>query len=169
MTLPEGTPGVTNGITWVNWRNHPWQMWGLSSILVWAFGVLIDNNAYFHLIPLTDINNPKTLNLIAAAVFVGALISLTGLHMKDREFGIWAEVSGYVVLIGTLGVYFGMVVYYYGPAASLSRVGTATTVGYILAMIQRTFQIVAYQASRAKVTKIEYEIIQAVRHENDAE
>ena len=106
---------------------------------------------------MSDLNNPKMMNLTAASVLVGSLITLTGLHMKDREFGIWAEASGYIVL-GTLSFYFIIVMTSLGPQAGLSRVGTATSMGYIMAMLQRTYQIIVYQIARFKVFKLEAEI-----------
>lgn len=167
MTLPEGMPSDTDGITWSNWKTHPWQMWSLTALVVWAVGILADPNAIMQgTLNTTGLNNPHTLNVIAASNLVGALISLTGLHMKDREFGIGAEVSGYIVLTSSMIFYLVMSVILIGPQA-FARVGTATSVGYTAAMIHRSIQILVYQASRRKVRRLEKKLIQQI-DESDA-
>lgn len=136
-------------------------MWSLSALVVWATGILLDPNAVMQGTAPSDLNNPHTLNVIAAANLTGALISLTGLHMKDREFGIGAEVSGYIVLTASMLFYLTMTFILIGPQ-SMSRVGTATTVGYTAAMIHRSVQILKYQASRRKVHRLENKLADTI-------
>lgn len=167
MSFPQGSPNEFSGITWVNWRTHPWQMWGLSALVIWSVGILLDNNAIIQGTPPSELNNPRMLNLIAAAMLIGALISLTGLHMKDREFGIWAEMSGYVVLVATLMFYLAMAFILLGPHDSLSRVGTPTTIGYVMSMSVRSYQIVRYQMARAKVTELQERVIEEAEKFNE--
>lgn len=162
MTLPEGLPSNTNGITWQMWNSHPWQMWSLTALVVWALGILSDPNAIMQgTLNTTGLNNPHTLNVVAAANLTGALISLTGLHMKDREFGIGAEVSGYIVLTASMIFYLVMSFFLIGPQ-SFARVGTATSIGYTAAMIHRSVQILAYQSSRRKVRRLEKKLVKQI-------
>ena len=165
MSLPTGQPEDNTGVTLINWRSNPWQMWMLTAIVVWAIAVLSDAGAYLHTIPESAINSPSMLNLAAGGMLVGAAISLLGLHMKDREFGVWAEASGYLVIIGAQSIYLALVFCYLGLQQGLVRTGTATIAAANIAMIYRTVQIINYQRSRRKVMRIQEEILQQIESE----
>ena len=162
MSLPTGQPQDHTGVTLINWRNHPWQMWMLTAIITWATAVLSDPGAYLHTIPESEINSPAMLNLAAGGMLVGAAISLLGLHMRDREFGVWAEASGYLVIIGAQTVYLCLVFHYLGLQQGLVRTGTATIFAANIAMSYRTSQIIGYQRARHKVRKLEEEIVEQI-------
>jgi hypothetical protein len=159
MTLPEGLPGENTGITFVNWSRHPWQMWALSSMMLWAITVVIDPNAYFQQQEINDLNSPYTMNLVAMGMIIGSCISLFGLHMRDREFGVWSELSGYAILLFSQVAYMISAIVYTGLLNSFSREANAVALSYVLAMLQRSYQIISYQHSRAKVARIEKKII----------
>lgn len=162
MSLPTGQPHDGTGVTLGNWRAHPWQMWMLTAIVAWALAVLSDSGAYLHTVPESNINNPAMLNLAAGGMLVGAAISLLGLHMRDREFGVWAEASGYLVIVGAQSIYLFLVFYYLGFHQGLVRTGTATILAANITMIYRTSQIISYQRSRHKVRKLEEEIVEQI-------
>ena len=162
MSLPTGQPEDNTGVTLINWRTNPWQMWMLTAVAIWAIAVLSDPGAYLHTVPESDINSPSMLNLAASGMLVGASISLLGLHMKDREFGVWAEASGYQILIGAQAMYLVMIFYHLGCQQALVRTGTATIAASIVAMVFRTIQISLYQKSRHKVIKIQQEIVEQI-------
>jgi len=164
MTFPERYAGDKNGITFVNWTSSPWQMWSLTMLIAWALRILLDSDAVVATSTTIDLNNPHTLNLLAAGIFSGALMSLAGLHMKDREFGIGAELSGYVAILAIFGVYLSSVYFRLGFEGT-TRLGVACLFAVALSMIQRSIQIITFLISVKKVEKIEHEIDRITHHD----
>lgn len=154
---------MPGGFTLVNWRTHPWQMWGLLAIGVWAVAALSDRSAYLETLPESEINNPAMVNLFAAGMLVGTVISMLGLHSVDEQFSAWCEASGYFIIIVASSIYVFLVFYYLGPQAALVRAGTATTSAYVLAMVQRLVQIGFYLRSARQVHALQNEMIQQIK------
>src|SRR6185312_10131675 len=69
---------------------------------------------------------------LTLANLIGACICFYGLHLKDFELSLWVEASSYISLIGSLGLWIGMV-YLTVPLPNTSY-GLNLTEGFVLAV-----------------------------------
>lgn len=124
---------------------HPWQWvkqtytlrrWLTNPVKMFIVGMLWQAN--FQQLALTgptaslagDLDYRARLALTLANL-VGGAICFYGLHLRDFELSLWVELSAYISLIGTLGMWV-FLVYWSVPLPNTSY-GLNLTEGFVLA------------------------------------
>jgi hypothetical protein len=155
-------PFLRNTFTMQRWGTNPFQLYNLLLLLQVSanqiiIGGVAENTAQGAL-------DHQAQLALSVCNLVGTAICAFGLHLRDLEFGLWVELSGYVALIGSLGIYIGLVFALF-PLPNTSF-GLAACEAFVLASIHRAIQIIQYKWLRYRRTAAEAE---ALRKRLDSE
>lgn len=85
---------------------------------------------------------------LTVANLIGGCIAFVGLHLRDFEMSLWIEVSAYISLIGTLGIWITLI-YLTVPLPNTSY-GLNATEAFVLAAVIRSWLILRYKLAVAK-------------------
>jgi hypothetical protein len=142
-------PLLRRTFTMRRWGNNPFQLYNLMLLLQVSVNQIVIG------VPETSAQaalDHQAQVALAGCNLVGAAISAYGLHLRDFEFGLWVELSGYAALAGSLGIYITLVFLLF-PMPNTSF-GLALTEAFVLASIHRAVQIVRYKVARHRRTQI---------------
>lgn len=130
--------GLGREFTATRWQSNPFQMIATLILGIWAV-LQIARGMTADTVLETELDRHAQLMLSSTNLF-GALICLTGLHMRDWESALWVEVIGYVSLVGSLGIYLYLVAEKTGEVFNTSP-GVGLSWAFVLASVVRTTQI----------------------------
>jgi hypothetical protein len=136
---------VRNTFTMHRWGVNPFQMYALFFLLQVSLNQLVIG------VPETSAQsalNTEAQIALATCTLIGCLVSAYGLHLRDVETALWIELSGYVSLAGSLGIWVYLVFVLF-PLPNTSY-GLAFAEAFVLFSIHRAVQIVAYKRAKRR-------------------
>jgi len=84
-----------------------------------------------------------TVASVAGANLVGGIVTMTGLHLRRVETGLWLELCGYASLTLTLVVYISTVAR--TVQVPIATIGYSLSQAFLFACFHRAFQIAIYK------------------------
>ena len=148
---------MRNTFTVRRWGTNPFQLYNLLLLLqvsLWQLLIGVPPEEY----PTAQgsLDHRAQIALVSCNL-VGTVICAYGLHLRDAETGLWIECSGYIALIGSLGIYLAVAFALFPwPTASF---GLALAQAFVLASIHRAVQIIQYKHARRRRTALEAELL----------
>lgn len=137
--------------TFMRWRYDPFQLMATASLGIWSLLQLtvgVTPGGPFD----TQIDHHAQV-FVSSSNLLGAIICMTGLHMRDLDSALWVEVIGYISLIGTLVLYVQIVE---STTSSWynSGYGYGLTIAFCAGAIVRTWQIFALKKAQRKAREL---------------
>lgn len=92
--------------TFCRWNRNPFQMWMLVFLMqVSTNQILVASSATG---AIADQAREAQLSL-SICNLLGGIIVFAGLHVREKGLGRWVELSGYIALTGSMGIYVWLV------------------------------------------------------------
>lgn len=119
------------------WNRNPYQMWMITAMMWVSINQI-------NFLPVTgavaDLARQSQLWL-ACCNLLGGVITMAGLHLRDRDLGHWIELCGSFALVGSMGLYVWLVMTVddFSPAVSF---GLGLGQAFVLASVHRGVLIV---------------------------
>lgn len=141
----------SNAFTGARWTSNPYQLWGTTLLMTASISQIVIGVSPSSV--FTEIGHPVALQL-AIGNFIGCIIIMFGLHLKDEDLAMNLEVSGAFSLVVTVGWYCWTVLHHQ-PLAS-TTLGLAMPEAFLFATFHRCLQIVTLRwAARTGRTELE--------------
>jgi len=131
------------------WATNPFQLYSLFLLMQVSLNQLVIGVPETSAQSVLDVEAQTTL---AACNFLGSVICAYGVHLRDTETGLWIELSGYVSLVGSLGIYVYLVFVLF-PLPNTSF-GLALTEAFLLAALHRSVQIIRYKRAKRRSDEV---------------
>lgn len=125
------------------WRTNPYQLWGMLFVVIVSLAQIIIGVAPGTI--FTEVEHPVQLQL-ALVNFLGSIVVLVGLHLKNTEKGINLELAGTLSLVATVA--------WYCASVTQKQVLAGTTLGFglaeafLFATFHRGIQIITLKYAR---------------------
>lgn len=118
------------------WAVNPWQLYTLFMLMQVSLNQIVIGVPYNG--PQESLDRTAQIAL-AACNFLGSVICAYGVHLRDAEDGQLFELSGYLSLCGSLGIYVYLV-FTMQPLPNTSF-GLALSEAFLFASVHRSVQI----------------------------
>jgi hypothetical protein len=156
---------VRDTFTMRRWCTNPFQLWNVTLLLQVSLHLVVFGEAPTQNATAQGVLDSHAQFALAACNLFGTSICLFGLHLRDISTALWIELSGYISLIGSVGIYLVLAYVVFGwPTTSF---GLALTQAFVLASIHRIVQIIQYKRARRRRTFLEAEMLRRRLDEGD--
>jgi len=133
-------------LTLNRWNTNPFQMYDLALLMAFSLAQIIFGFSEKS-IQVTELD-ATTGYWIAFANLVGGTIAMCGLLLKDLETSVLLEFWGYLSLIGTMGIYVGLLIFTREFPNTTYALGLSEA--FVLAGSHRMVQLVKYWRAKKK-------------------
>lgn len=124
--------------TLCRWNRNPFQMWMLVFLMQISTNQILVANSAMGAIA----EQPRQAQvMLSICNLVGGVIVFVGLHLRERVLGKWVELSGYLALTGSMGIYVWLVLAV-SPLPNTSF-GLGLSEAFVVASLHRWVLIVA--------------------------